>query len=147
MSHHEHDHSIHGSAASPEITFEHEPASNTKRIWKTFWILLGLTVAELAIGLLLYATHMHGFMQLFLKGAMVVLSLCKAVYIVSIFMHLGDEIKSLRMTILIPLLLFVWFIIAFMWDGVAWKNLRNRYDKIPPTEQAAPHDAKPGHLN
>ncbi|MGN6491346.1 MAG: cytochrome C oxidase subunit IV family protein [Agriterribacter sp.] len=149
MEHHEHDHHhTHGvAAASPEITFEHEPAPNTKRIWKTFWILLCLTIAELALGLSHYAFDLHGWILMFLKGGMIILSLAKAVYIVSIFMHLGDEIKSLRMTILVPLLLFIWFIIAFLWDGVAWKNLRNRYDKIP-TEQTQPHDAqKPGHLN
>lgn len=144
MSHHEHDHHTQGSLASPEISFEHEPAKDTKRIWKTFWILLCLTIAELALGLSHYAFHMEGFALLFVKGAMIILSLLKAVYIVSIFMHLGDEIKSLRLTILIPLLLFIWFVIAFLWDGNAWKNLRNKFDKKAPaaTEQVQPQ-AKP----
>jgi cytochrome c oxidase subunit IV len=118
----------------PEITFVHEPAPNTKKIWKTFWILLILTIAELALGLSHYAFHVEGFLLLFVKGSMIILSLCKAVFIVSIFMHLGDEIRNMRLTVLIPLLLFIWFILAFLWDGVAWKNLRNRYDK-PATEQ------------
>jgi hypothetical protein len=33
------------------------------------------------------------------------------------------------MTIVVPLLLFVWFIAAFLWDGNEYKNLRNKYDK------------------
>jgi cytochrome c oxidase subunit IV len=66
------------------------------------------------------------------KGAVIILSFAKAFYIVSIFMHLGDEIRNLIMTIVVPLLLFVWFIIAFLWDGNSWKNLRNTY--APKTE-------------
>jgi len=137
----EHDHAQ--QLSSPEITFQHEPAKDTKRIWKTFWLLLIITGAELALGLSHYFFHFSEWMVLFIKGGMIILSLAKAVYIVSIFMHLGDEIRNLRMTVLIPLLLFVWFVTAFLWDGKAWKNLRNTYDK-PATEQAAPahHDAE-----
>src|SRR5690606_5241680 len=120
-------------AGSPEITFQHEPAPNTKRIWKTFWILLILTIAELALGLSHYAFHLEGWILLFLKGGMIILSLCKAIYIVSIFMHLGDEVRDLKLTLLVPLLLFVWFILAFLWDGVSYKNLRNKYDVPAPT--------------
>ena len=135
-------------AASPEITFQHEPAANTKRIWKTFWILLVLTIAELALGLSHYAFHVEGWLLMFLKGGMIILSACKAVYIVSIFMHLGDEIRNLKLTLLIPLLLFIWFILAFLWDGVSFKNLRNKYNVPAPTEQVVPHDAKkPGTLD
>jgi cytochrome c oxidase subunit IV len=142
------EHATQHMAASPEITFQHEPAPNTKRIWKTFWILLFLTIAELALGLSHYAFHMEGWVLLFLKGGMIILSLCKAIYIVSIFMHLGDEVRNLKLSILVPLLLFVWFILAFLWDGVAYKNLRNKYNVPAPTEQAAPHDVqKPGTLD
>lgn len=135
-------------AISPEITFQHEPAPNTKRIWKTFWILLILTIAELALGLSHYAFHVEGWLLLFLKGGMIILSLCKAIYIVSIFMHLGDEIRNLKLTILVPLLLFIWFILAFLWDGTAFKSMRNKYDVPAPTQQVVPHDVqKPGTLN
>ena len=63
------------------------------------------------------------------KGMVCILTLAKAYYIVSVFMHLGDEIRNMIMTIVVPLLLFVWFIAAFLWDGNEYKNLRNRYDK------------------
>ena len=49
-------------------------------------------------------------------------------------MHLGDEIKNLIMTIIVPLLLFIWFIAAFLWDGSSWRNLRNTNGKSK-TEQ------------
>jgi len=59
----------------------------------------------------------------------VILTLAKAYYIVSVFMHLGDEIRNLIMTIVVPLMLFIWFISAFLWDGNAYRTKRNRYDK------------------
>jgi cytochrome c oxidase subunit IV len=66
---------------------------------------------------------------LMFKGMVCILTLAKAYYIVSVFMHLGDEIRNMIMTIVVPLLLFIWFIAAFIWDGNSYKNLRNTYDK------------------
>ena len=115
---------------SSEVTFHHEPSSGTKRIWKTFWILLIITVIELGLGLLMYLLDdsLTTGLVLFLKGVIVILSLAKAFYIVSIFMHLGDELRNMIMTIIVPLLLFVWFIGAFLWDGNSYRTQRNRYD-------------------
>jgi cytochrome c oxidase subunit IV len=100
-----------------------------KRIWKTFWILLVITIIELGIGLSIYTIHKgehpNELLVLMFKGLVCILTLAKAFYIVSVFMHLGDEIRNMIMTIVVPLLLFVWFIAAFLWDGNAWKNLRN----------------------
>jgi cytochrome c oxidase subunit IV len=120
---------------SSEITFHHHVPGedNVKRIWKTFWVLLIITVIELAMGFGIYFIHKnpdysHGLV-LGIKGAIVILSLAKAFYIVSIFMHLGDEVRNMTMTIIVPLMLFIWFIAAFLWDGNSYKNLRNKYDK------------------
>ncbi len=111
-----------------EITFHHQPTESTSRIWKTLWLLLIITVIELALGLLMYAVKMPDWVTLFIKGVVVILSLAKAFYIVSIFMHLGDEIRNMIMTIIVPLLLFIWFIGAFLYDGNTYRNRRNRYD-------------------
>ena len=112
-----------------EITYHHDPSDSTKRIWRTFWVLLGITIAELALGLTMYLFEgMPSFLHLFIKGVICVLSLAKAFYIVSIFMHLGDEIRNMIMTIVVPLMLFVWFIGAFLWDGNSYRTDRNRYD-------------------
>jgi cytochrome c oxidase subunit IV len=114
---------------SPEVTYHHEPSGDTRRIWRTFWVLLIITVIELGLGLTMYAfSSMPEGLHLGIKGVIVILSLSKAFYIVSIFMHLGDEIRNMIMTIVVPLMLFIWFIAAFLWDGSSYKNLRNRYD-------------------
>jgi cytochrome c oxidase subunit IV len=115
---------------SEEITFHPDHSGGTKRIWRTFWILLFITMIELGLGLLMYAIPgMPHWLHLFIKGVISVLTLAKAFYIVSVFMHLGDEIRNLIMTVVVPLLLFIWFITAFLWDGNAFRNNRNKYDK------------------
>jgi cytochrome c oxidase subunit 4 len=116
-------------AVSPEVSVVAHHDSSTKRIWKTFWVLLIITVIELGLGLSMYwFPEMSLGVRVVIKGVIVILSLSKAFYIVSIFMHLGDEIRNMIMTIVVPLMLFVWFIGAFLWDGNSWKNLRNDYD-------------------
>ncbi len=117
-------------AASAEVTFHHEPSSGSvKRIWRTFWVLLIITIIELGIGVTMYLLNLpDDFRRLALKGVVTILSLAKAYYIVSVFMHLGDEIRNLIMTIVVPLMLFIWFIAAFIYDGHSYKTLRNKYD-------------------
>lgn len=129
----------------------HEPEFSTKPIWRTFWILLGITMVEL----LLATIHLKtGFPPKYvLNGLYLILTCAKAFYIIAEFMHLRHELKNLIMTIAVPALIFVWFIIAFLWDGASYKELRNRYDryhyeqskeKAPATEGEAPATEKPG---
>jgi cytochrome c oxidase subunit IV len=115
---------------SAEVTIHHEPSDSTKRIWKVFWILLIITIIELSLGLTLYSLDLpEGLRMHLIKGVIIILSLAKAYYIVSVFMHLGDEIRNMIMTIVVPLTLFIWFIIAFIYDGSSYNNLRNKYDR------------------
>jgi cytochrome c oxidase subunit 4 len=122
--------SMEHQAASAEVTFHHDPdPGSVKRIWKTFWVLLIITLIELGIGVLMYVLNLpDDFRRLALKGTVTILSLAKAYYIVSVFMHLGGEIRNMIMTIVVPLMLFLWFIGAFIADGNSYKNLRNKYD-------------------
>lgn len=103
--------------------------AHVKRIWKAFWILLILTVLELGLGLTVYnidlGANPNESLVLILKGVICIFTLAKAFYIISIFMHLGDEVRTMVMTVAIPSLLFIWFIIAFIADGSSFRNLRN----------------------
>ena len=118
--------------AFKEVTVEHhhtDEGSFKKRVIKTTIILSIVTVIELGLGLTLYALHLpDDLRRLLIKGIIIILSLAKAYFIVSVFMHLGDEIRKMIMTIVVPLMLFIWFILAFILDGNSYKNLRNRYD-------------------
>ena len=112
---------------NPEVTFQPDHSGGTGRIWRVFWVLSVLTIIELGLGYFLYLKHHDlGYATvLATKCTIGILTLAKAYYIVSVFMHLGDEIRNFIMTIVVPLVLFVWFIIAFLADGNSWKNLRN----------------------
>ncbi|HUZ57937.1 MAG TPA: cytochrome C oxidase subunit IV family protein [Hanamia sp.] len=100
-----------------------------KRIWKAFWVLLVLTILELSLGLLIYNIDLgadpNEHLVLAIKGAICIFTLAKAFYIISIFMHLGDEIRNMVMIIALPMTLFIWFITAFISDGASYRNLRN----------------------
>jgi len=129
--------------SSPEITYAAPHKDNAvKRFMNVTIVLSVITLIELCFGFGL-AKHWFGHNSstiLFIKGVICILSLAKAYYIVSIFMHLGDEIRNMIMTIVVPLCLFIWFITAFLWDGNSWKNLRNTNagSRKAPIEQTAP---------
>ena len=135
--------------AFEEVTVHHEHQDDTafkKKVRKTTILLSVITIIELIIGLSIYTIHKgdnpSALLVLMFKGVVCILTLAKAYYIVSVFMHLGDEIRNMIMTIVVPLLLFVWFIIAFIYEGNSYKNLRNTYDKhFQERTTEKPHDA------
>lgn len=142
--------------AFEEVTIHHHHADDSTfyaKVKKTTILLSVITVIELAIGLIIYNIHKgdspNALLILMFKGAVCILTLAKAYYIVSVFMHLGDEIRNMIMTIVVPLMLFIWFIAAFIWDGNSYKNLRNTYDKhfqettMPAKHGAHKEEAKP----
>ena len=98
-----------------------ESKNQVKKIWKIFWILLTITVVEVGFGIMLS----HTLPKAVINFLFLALTILKAGYIVAVFMHLGDEIKSFILSVLIPLVLFVWFIIAFLADGNFWLFMNN----------------------
>lgn len=107
---------------------EEHSGGGVKEIVRVTIILSVLTVVELALGFWMMSMPLESGLRLAVKGAIVILMLAKAFYIVGYFMHLKHEVKNLIMTIVVPLCLFIWFIIAFLYDGNSFKNLRNTYD-------------------
>ncbi len=104
----------------------------------------------MGLGLLIYKIgHGSAASVLTIIGVSTILSLAKAFYITAYFMHLGDEIRNFIMTIVVPLALFIWFIIAFLADGASWRDLKNTDAGSKPdatkTEQVQPAPAnEPG---
>ena len=93
---------------------EEEGIPKRKKLWRVFWIMLALTIVELIIGFnaksmgLLTALGTTTFM---LKLIFVGATIAKAGYIVLSFMHLGDEKRALKYTIIAPYCLFVAYLI------------------------------------
>ena len=61
--------------------------------------------------------------------AMIALSLYKAYKIIYEFMHLGHEAPGMLKSVLLPVLLLIWAIIAFFWEGSYWGESRAGIDK------------------
>ncbi|MBA3828919.1 MAG: cytochrome C oxidase subunit IV family protein [Taibaiella sp.] len=98
-----------------------ESKNQVKKIWRVFWILLVVTVAEVILGMF----FSHNMPKVLVAVFFLALTLFKAGYIVAIFMHLGDEKKNFLITVMIPLTLFIWFIIAFLSDGFFWLHMNS----------------------
>ena len=81
-----------------------------KKIWRVFWILLILTVLEFVVAFVVGR-------GMFRNVTFILMTLVKAFYIVASFMHLKDEVKSLVMTILIPLTFVAWMVLAVLMEG------------------------------
>ena len=114
MSHSHTDQEAHNAEAMAEIK-------------KVTIILSVFTIVELILGFWMISLTSEALI-LAIKGTIVILMMAKAFYIVAYFMHLKHELKNLIMTIVVPLGLFIWFIIAFLYDGNSFRNLRNTYD-------------------
>lgn len=109
-----------------------ESKAQIKKIWKVFWILLVITLVEVFIGMQLSHALPKGLLAFIFLG----LTVLKAGYIVAVFMHLGDEYKNFMITVLVPLVLFVWFIIAFLFDGGFWLKINGDNNTRPQVKTA-----------
>lgn len=138
------------NVVSSEMTFQHHTgdAEFRKRVRRTTIKLSVITVFELALGLSIYTIHKgenpSHLLVLMFKGLICIMTLAKAFWIVSVFMHLGDEIRNMIMTIVVPLMLFIWFILAFIYDGNSYKDLRNKFDPhFKESTMPKKHNAEP----
>jgi len=104
-----------------------------------FILLLIVTFAEVGIALIGNGHLIEGLTlpKMIMIPVMIALSLYKAYYITAIFMHLGSEVKPMIATIILPMVLFVWMIIAFLWEGNSWLN-SNEYIQQKNNEQVNP---------
>ena len=94
---------------------EEEGKIKRRKLWNVFWIMLAVTILELIIG---SKAHSLGLLNpddrtstVTLKFIFIGLTLLKAFYIVFKFMHLGDEKKWMKYTILGPYMCFIVYLI------------------------------------
>ncbi|CAN5917953.1 hypothetical protein BH24BAC1_BH24BAC1_12410 [soil metagenome] len=86
------------------------PKAQTKGIWKVFGILVVLTAIEFLFAFIMNPSMLR-------NSIFIILTIFKAFFIVAEFMHLKHEARGLIMSILIPLALLVWLIIALVAEG------------------------------
>lgn len=92
------------------LVVEKRDEQKIKKIWKTAFILLAITVVEFIMAF----TMDRGIILYFL---FIALTIWKAKYIMMEFMHLGDEVKPLFYSIIVPLIFLVWLVIALVKEG------------------------------
>ena len=100
-SHHPHDYDLAPGEIAP---------AQTGQIWKTFWILVAITALEFVVVFTMGAGPLR-------NAIFIGLTILKAFYIVGEFMHLKHEVKGLIWTILIPMILVVWLVVALVTEG------------------------------
>ncbi len=85
------------------------------KIWKVTALLTIVTIIEVALGSIIKQSDSAWPL---VKWSFIVMTLLKAGYIVMVFMHLGDEKKTLRYVVLIPYILFMMYLIFIaLWEG------------------------------
>ncbi len=93
-------------------------------ILATVWLTV-ITIVEVLIAVWYMNKYGDGEgPRILLNGFFVLASLLKAYFIVGEFMHVKYEKRALMITILGPTIFLLWFVIAFLWEGTAWLNMR-----------------------
>lgn len=102
-----------------------------KAVWKGLALLAGVTLAEVALSLMKAAEWAEDIQWVFVIASLliIILSVYKAYFIIYEFMHMGYEVKGLAMTVLLPMFLLVWALIAFFSEGDYWKDNRAEIEK------------------
>jgi cytochrome c oxidase subunit 4 len=88
-----------------------------KKIWQVTAILTAITIFEVVVGSTVKQSS--DYWQV-VKWLFIGLTLLKAGYIVLVFMHLGEERKTMKYVILVPYFLFVIYLIFIaLYEGTA----------------------------
>ena len=90
---------------------EEEGKKIRKNIVKVTIILTAITIIEVLMGANVKKDP-ESFLWNMVVVGFIVMTIIKAGYIVAIFMHLGDERKNFRMTILVPYIIFIVYAIV-----------------------------------
>ena len=110
-----------------------------KAVWKGLGLLAAVTLAEVFLSLMKAAEWAEDIQPVFVLASVliIVLSVYKAYFIIYEFMHMAYEVKGLAMSVLLPTFLLLWGVIAFFYEGDAWKDnreeiqKRNRIEAVP----------------
>lgn len=113
-----------------------ESKAQVKKIWRITLYLTLITLVELAGGF--YEYFNPGLNRPAMITFFFFFTMWKAYLIVKVFMHLGDEVKVFVNSVIIPLLIFVWFIIAFLADADYSLIMNSTFGGTTVTEAVSP---------
>lgn len=101
-----------------------ESVDMVKLIIKTTVYLSVITVVEVIAAVSLTDWFTANGMLLVLNAFYIIMSLAKAFFIVSVFMHLKFEIKYLAITILVPMTFLLFAVMTLLAEGTSWLHMR-----------------------
>lgn len=103
---------------------------SVKAVWKGLILLAVVTLVEvfLSLGKATDFAEEHTWLFILLALLIIAFSVYKAYFIIYEFMHMAYEVKGLAMSVLLPCFLLLWGVIAFFYEGDAWKQ--NREDVL-----------------
>ena len=113
---------------------EEEGKVKRRKLWNVFWVMLAVTIVELIIGF--YAKEMHLLEEdrtstIALKFIFIILTLGKAYFIVFSFMHLGDEKKMFKFSVILPYTIFILYLIYIaMAEAVYCGEHKEKMDEL-----------------
>ncbi|MEN9510745.1 MAG: hypothetical protein RLZZ370_564 [Bacteroidota bacterium] len=90
----------------------HTESHGTKELWRTFWLLLGITILDF----ILYFAMPP---SMFRNSVFIFFGLVKAYYIVGAFMHMKSEKVNLAMCILVPTVFIIGLVMGLLYEGHA----------------------------
>lgn len=107
---------------------EEEGRKVRRKIWMVTAILSLITLVEVVVGVFFPKDQVTGVTWDVIKYSYILLTLVKAGYIVLIFMHLGDEKKSLKYMILVPYIIFILYLLFIVlveanYIGQGWNTM------------------------
>jgi cytochrome c oxidase subunit IV len=78
-----------------------------------------------------------GFGHALYMLAMIGASVYKAYFIIFFFMHMASEVRGMAFSVLLPMLLLVWAVIAFFNEGGSWgarrELIKEKNEQVIPT--------------
>mgnify|MGYP000383266109 CR=1 FL=1 len=117
--------------ATSNIVVQPAQKSVIMGIWKIALFMFLITAVEYVFAFFMDAGTLRSII-------FIGLTIWKAFFIVSEFMHLGHEVKGLMYSIVLPMIFIVWLIVALVnMEGAAVKDARGIVDvEQPATEHA-----------
>ncbi len=111
-----------------------------KLVVRGLLLLAVITIAEVIFALFANGHIIEGFVisRWIANPIMIAASLYKAYFIMFFFMHLEYEVKGMVYSILLPVLLLVWGVIAFLQEGNSYKERREQIEKFNNEEPGKP---------
>ncbi len=94
----------------------HTESHGTKELWKTFWLLLGITILDFVIYFVMGQSGIRNVI-------FILFGLVKAYYIVGAFMHMKNEKVNLAMIIIVPTVFIFGLIWVMLYEGGAITDL------------------------